>query len=117
VAYKIWNRLADGYGLFVRTCLLGLCFGIVRAARVDCTDRLALARTERPSMWVPFGPATAHLPAALDGGAVHWTRELAARASLSGERWSLWLAPFLLLLECICDDEEPAAPAGIYTLF
>lgn len=122
--YRIWNRLARDFTHYARTLVLGICYYIIFAAVARTGSSLRLASPTSPqSLWIPRGTlastAYPHQYDATKKGSSQrgWIGNYLSWAWQTGNLWTVFLLPFLILLSALESDQDKSLPTDIYTLF
>jgi hypothetical protein len=124
LVYRVWNRAALEFARYASVLLIGICFYVVMVAVGKTGSTLKLARLgSTESMWVPRNTLAAnsyrHQHALDFGESTHrsWISSFSSWAFRSGNFWSCFLLPFLIVLPTFDVPRNEAVPTDIYTLY
>jgi hypothetical protein len=122
--YRAWNKIASEFARIGRAFVSGICFYVVVVAvgRAGASIRLASPEAGE-SMWVPrtalAEDSVQVRPAMPASERRHgsWISAFFSWAVRSGNFWTCFLVPFLMLLSALDVEWEEKVPTDTYTLY
>ena len=122
--YRAWNKIASEFARVGRAFVSGICFYVVVVAvgRAGASIRLVSPEAGE-SMWVPRTALTedsVQVPSAMPPGERRhgsWISAFLSWAMRSGNFWTCFLVPFLMLLSALDVEWEQKVPTDTYTLY